>query len=152
MYRTTGSLKAYRYIHFAAHGYLGAEDPRFCGLPFPAGDTDALLQTFEIMQLELAAELVVASACQTGPGRLRRGEEMMGLQRAFFYAGAPSACVSLWSVDDDSTKDLMLSFYAHLQKYDKAESLRQEKLHLRKSGRWTHPYYWAAFRVVGDWT
>lgn len=146
-------LKQHRYVHYATHGHADADKPQFCGLLFPDDEGDVLLHTFEIFNLELDADLVVASACVTGLGKQVRGEGMMGLMRAFFYAGAPSVCVSLWSVADESTADLMQKFYRRLisGEVDKAEALRQAKLEMIQEERWTHPYHWAPFVLVGDW-
>jgi CHAT domain-containing protein len=112
-----------------------------------------LLQAGEIFDLKLNADLVVLSACQTGLGKLIRGEGMVGLTRAFMYAGTPSVVVSLWSVSDISTADLMAEFYKNLiiNKLSKTDALRKAQLALINNPGFSHPFYWAPFILVGDW-
>jgi CHAT domain-containing protein len=116
------------------------------------GEEDGVLQMNEIFNLDLKADMVVLSACQTGLGKVVRGEGMIGLTRAFMYAGAPSAVVSLWRVQDSSTAEFMRSFYSHLRAgKSKVEALRQAKLEMIRSDIPAHrfPYYWAPFVLVG---
>jgi len=172
--KTSRRLNEYRYIHFATHGLLNEQRPYYSGLilslpkygkapaalPADKGATtrsdqpqieDGLLQVYEIFGLKLNADLVVLSACETGLGKELRGEGLVGLTRAFLYAGTPSVIVSLWKVQDRSTSDLMVNFYKDLnQSKEKTEALRLAKLNLIKSGRYSHPYYWAPFILVGD--
>jgi CHAT domain-containing protein len=99
------------------------------------------------------ADLVTLSACSTGLGKLVTGEGMLGLTRAFFYAGARNVTVSLWNVNDFSTSALMKAFYENLNRgLSKRAALRQAKLTLLrgKQAVWQHPYYWAAFVLVGE--
>jgi CHAT domain-containing protein len=106
-----------------------------------------------VMRLKLNADLVTLSACRTGLGKLLNGEGMVGLTRAFFYAGAKSVVVSLWNVNDIATASLMKSFYKHLQQGKSKEvALQLAKLELLKGAQraWRHPYYWAAFVLVGE--
>jgi len=115
---------------------------------------DGFLHTYEIFNLQLNTDLVTLSACETGLGKLSRGEGLIGLTRAFMYAGAPSVLVSLWSVDE-STAALMKIFYQNLKDgMSKAEALRQAKLKLirkHESGMsFAHPFLWAAFVLVGE--
>jgi CHAT domain-containing protein/Tfp pilus assembly protein PilF len=133
-------------VHFAGHGSLDEEHPERSGLLLEGG----LLTVSDIFNLELNAGLVVLSACQTA-GTEVRGEGLVGLTRAFFYAGSPSVIVSLWRVEDRKTSDLMLRFYANLdQTGDKSEALRQAKLGMiARRGAFAHPYYWAPFILVG---
>jgi len=145
-----GALSGARRIHFATHGYL-SDDPQRMGLrlaPDPSGG-DGLLQAFEVLRLDLHADLVVLSACETAIGRQVAGEGVIGLPRAFFYAGARSVAVSLWRAPDDATARLMTSFYGHLERgLDKAEALRQAKLErIRERQR---PFLWAPFVLVGS--
>jgi CHAT domain-containing protein len=118
---------------------------------FPARAEDGLLQMYEIFNMKLNADLVVLSACETGLGKDVKGEGLIGLTRAFLYAGTPSVVVSLWKVEDRSTADLMVRFYRHLKggKLSKAEALRQAQLELIREGKFTHPYHWAPFVLVG---
>ena len=96
---------------------------------------------------------MVLSACQTGLGKEVRGEGLMGLTRAFLYAGVPRVIVSLWSVDDRATAELMAAFYRSLLRDGKrpSEALLAAQLELRKHKQWQSPYYWAAFVQQGDW-
>ncbi|MBI3951072.1 MAG: CHAT domain-containing protein [Acidobacteria bacterium] len=106
---------------------------------------------YEIFNLNLNADLVVLSACRTGLGKEVRGEGLIGLTRAFLYAGASSLAVSLWEVADRSTAEFMMGFYQQLNRVgDKAEALRRAKLELIQSGRYAHPYYWAPFLLLGE--
>lgn len=120
----------------------------------PATDAfreDGLLQVYEIFKLKLNADLVVLSACETGLGKEVRGEGLIGLTRAFLYAGTSSVVVSLWKVADQSTAELMIPFYKRLRDgVGKAEALRQAQLEMIRKGRFAHPYYWAPFVLVGQ--
>lgn len=112
---------------------------------------DGLLQVYEVFNLKLNAELVVLSACETGLGKEVKGEGLVGLTHAFFYAGTPSVMVSLWKVQDRSTADLMVNFYQQLDRSQtKTEALRQAKLKLIQNNRHAHPYYWAPFVLIGE--
>jgi len=149
-------LAQYQYVHFATHGLINERKPDFSSIVL-SQDTepkeDGFLQAAEIFNLKLQADLVVLSACQTGLGKMVRGEGMMGLTRAFMYAGAPSVVVSLWSVSDVSTSKLMEKFYQNLivKNHDKTESLRQAKLAMLEQDQFSHPFYWAPFVLIGDW-
>lgn len=167
--KSAESLNQYRFVHFSVHASLNEALPRLSGLllsPPASGEADAsgssqndgVLTAEEIMRLRLNAELVSLSACETGLGKLVKGEGLMGLMRAFIYAGTPSVAVSLWKVDDRATADLMESFYKNLlhgksQKngkqvsLDKAEALREAQLEVIREGN--APYYWAAFVIEG---
>ena len=114
---------------------------------------DGFLRVDDIYNARLSADLVVLSACQTGLGKEVRGEGLMGLTRAFLYAGVPRVIVSLWNVNDQATSELMADFYEKLLRRGKrpAEALREAQLELRKHKRWESPYYWAAFVQQGDW-
>jgi CHAT domain-containing protein/Flp pilus assembly protein TadD len=155
-------LSLYRIVHFSAHGLISETRPRFSGivLALPkagndgktAQEEDGLLSAYEIFNLKLNAELVTLSACETGLGKEVGGEGIMGLMRAFIYAGTPSVVVSLWRVDDESAADLMIGFYKYWQgggkgKLSKAEALRRARLDAIKQG--SLPYYWAPFILVG---
>jgi CHAT domain-containing protein len=103
--------------------------------------------------LKVSADLVVLSACETGLGKMVRGEGLVGLTRAFMYAGAPSVVVSLWSVADASTASLMDKFYGNLveRSEGKTESLRLAKLGMIETAELAHPFNWAPFVLSGDW-
>jgi CHAT domain-containing protein/Tfp pilus assembly protein PilF len=149
-------LDQYRYIHFAAHGVVDEDKPMRSGivLSLNSGATeDGILQMSEIMRLKLNADLVTLSACRTGLGRLLSGEGIIGLTRAFFYAGTSSVVVSLWNVNDLATADLMKTFYQKLNSgMSKDEALQQAKLTLINGHQraWRHPYFWAPFVLVGE--
>ncbi len=150
------SLQPYKYIHFAAHGNVDEAHPARSGIVLARlsdPKEDGTLQMTEVMQLKLNADLVTLSACRTGLGKLLNGEGMIGLTRAFIYAGASSVVVSLWNVNDVATASLMKSFYKNLQNgIPKDEALRQAKLELLSSEKraWRHPYYWASFVLIGE--
>ncbi len=152
--KDNGLLRTARRIHFATHGLLDEKQPELSGLVLtrtPGSREDGLLQVYEIFNLELDADLVVLSACDTGLGNAVGGEGLLGVTRALLYAGAHSVVVSLWQVDDTSTPDLMVGFYRDLDKAgDKAEALRQAKLTMIHEKRFAHPFYWAPFILIGE--
>lgn len=147
-------LQRYKYLHFATHGLLNERNPSRAAIVLTL-DTDpqedGFLEVGEIARLDLDCDLVVLSACQTGRGQLFSGEGVVGLSRAFLYAGARSVVVSLWNVSDVSTSELMKNFYQHLiSNMGNTAALREAKLQMLRSGTETrHPYYWAPFIVVG---
>jgi CHAT domain-containing protein len=114
-------------------------------------EEDGYLEVSEIARLNLDSDLVVVSACQTGRGKLLSGEGIVGLSRAFLYAGARSVIVSLWNVSDISTGQLMKSFYQNLTGgMSNAAALRRAKLQLLGMGKdLRHPYYWSSFVMIG---
>jgi len=139
-------------LHLAAHGAYNAYNPLFSAI-YLAGDAenDGRLEVHEIYGLDLTAatDLVVLSACQTQIGEVSAGDEVVGLSRAFLYAGTPSVIASLWNVDDEATALLMERFYTHLRAgLSKGEALRQAQIDVRDE--YPHPYYWAAFVLTGD--
>jgi CHAT domain-containing protein len=153
-----GQLSQFRYLHFATHGYLDTERPSLSALVLSQIDEkqqpqDGFLRVNDIYNARMPAELVVLSACQTGLGQEVRGEGLMGLTRAFLYAGAPRVVVSLWNVNDRATAGLMTGFYRAMLREGKrpAAALREAQMELRKQKRWESPYYWAAFVQHGDW-
>jgi len=154
--KRNSALNAFNYIHFATHGLIDETKPDLSSLVLTSGRNsgeDGFLQAAEIFDLKLDPDLVVLSACQTGLGKLVRGEGMVGLTRAFMYAGAPSVVVSLWSVSDMSTAALMGEFYKNLikNKLSKTEALRKAQLTLMSDVKYAHPFYWAPFVLIGDW-
>jgi CHAT domain-containing protein len=154
---TGGALRGFRILHFAVHGNLDAEQPLLSALILsqrdPAGRSiSGILPAHEIYDLDLPAELVVLSACETARGREVPGEGLVsGLPRAFLYAGASRVVVSLWPVEDRSTRDLMTLFYRGL--FDRglspAQALQEAQRTLRQSGK--SPDQWAGFVLLGDW-
>src|SRR5262245_50113121 len=118
-------------IHFATHAQLNEDDPLSSAvLLAKGGKEDGRLEVREIFGMDLKANLVVLSGCDTALGKLSTGDELVGLTRAFIYAGTPSVVASLWNVDDSSTAQLMASFYRNLKTMSKAEALRQAQLEL----------------------
>lgn len=153
-----GELGEYRYIHFATHGYIDSEKPGLSAIVLSLVDEhgqarDGFLRAQEIYNLQLHAELVVLSACQTGLGREIKGEGLVGLTRGFMYAGAPRVIVSLWSVSDRGTADLMGRLYARMIRNGQrpAAALRSAQLEMWRQKGWSAPYYWAAFVQQGEW-
>ncbi len=118
-------------IHFASHAELSEDDPLASAIRLAKSDKeDGRLEVREIFGMDLKANLVVLSACETGLGKLSSGDELVGLTRAFIYAGTPSVVASLWNVEDSSTAQLMASFYKNLKTMTKVEALRQAQLKL----------------------
>jgi CHAT domain-containing protein/tetratricopeptide (TPR) repeat protein len=144
-------------VHLATHGYAYSSEARardsFVALA-PTPSEDGLLTVAEVLDgiPSLQADLVVLSACQTGLGDLKQAEGSVGLQRAFLAKGARSLLVSLWSVSDEATEQLMRSFYTHwLNGASKADALRRAQMQVRGApgSRFYDPRYWAAFQLVG---
>lgn len=138
-------------LHLAAHGNYNSTAPLYSSIALaPDEQNDGLLEVHEIYGLDLRqTNLVVLSACETQLGELSRGDELVGLTRAFFFAGTPTVVASLWSVDDEATAMLMERFYTHMKEgLGKAEALRQAQLDVRT--KYPNPYYWAGFVLSGD--
>jgi CHAT domain-containing protein len=146
--KVKGLLESAGLIHFATHGVLKESDPLSSALLLvPGAGEDGRLEVRELFGFELRARLVVLSACETGLGKLSRGDELVGLQRAFLYAGTPAIITTLWKVDDRASYQLIRSFYAHLEKAGPAEALRQAQRETLRA--FPHPYSWAAFTLTG---
>ena len=151
-------MSRYGVIHFATHGLLDSRQPQFTGLVLSlVGETqaDGFLRVGEVFNFRLGSPLVMLSACETGLGRAPLGEGVIGLPRAFMYAGANTVGVSLWAVSDRSTALLMSDFYRGLfagAGARPAEALRRAQLKMLADPRYGAPYYWAPFILVGDWT
>lgn len=146
-------LTNYRIIHFACHGFLNERYPFRSALVLSPGDNaeeDGFLQMREIYGLDVSADLVVLSACQTGNGLMERSEGSLSMSRPFFFAGARSVLASLWPIDDEATRSFMSDFYrAIAQGSSTVEALRHTKIKMLRS-QWAHPYYWATFLLQGD--
>ncbi len=140
-------------IHMATHGIVDAEHPELSKIYLKnnTNTEDGYLYSGEIYNLKLNAALVTLSACQTGLGKIAKGEGVIGLSRALIYAGAKNIMVTFWSVADESTADLMTNFYKETleQKSTFAQSLRQVKLNMINSKEYAAPYYWAPFVLIG---
>lgn len=153
----------YNYLLFSLHGTFDDRNPFYSALVFPAmaKQEDGLLETFEVFNQSINAELVVLSACESGLGMLRGGEGIVGMTRAFMYAGSPSVLASLWMVYDRSTSELMAEFYRNFttEGFSKAEALRLSKLKLKGQREereedkisYSHPFFWAPFVLQGEW-
>ncbi len=153
-----GQLAPYRIVHFAAHGELHRRHPALSGLVLSlygadGQPRDGFLRLYEVFELELSAELVVLSACQTALGEALEGEGLVGLPQAFFHAGAERVVVSLWNVDDRATAVLMERFYRGLLRdgLRPAAALRRAQLSMLAEEPWRSPYYWAGFVLQGEW-
>ena len=137
-------------IHLASHGEFDPVNPLFSAIRLaPDQKSDGKLQADEIFGLKINADLVVLSACQTGLGDVRSGDDVVGMNRAFIFAGTHSLMSSLWRVSDVSTAILMKQFYREYARGDKAASLRKAMLHVKN--RYPHPGYWGAFVLTGDY-
>jgi CHAT domain-containing protein/Tfp pilus assembly protein PilF len=168
------ALRGPRILHIATHGFFLA-DEALSAVTKSAGENpllrsglalaganlrrlgendDGILTAAEVAQMDLrGTQLVVLSACETGLGDLQNGEGVYGLRRALVLAGAESQVTSLWKVADDATKDLMVDYYQRLLKGEgRSEALRNAQLTMMKSKDRSHPYYWAAFVPIGNWT
>jgi CHAT domain-containing protein/Tfp pilus assembly protein PilF len=151
-------LSQYRIVHFATHGLLNDEHPELSGIVLSLVDQNGrpqngFLRLHDIYNLNLPAELIVLSACDTGLGKDVKGEGLVGLARGFMYAGAARVVASLWKVDDEATAVLMTHFYRLMLKDGKppAAALRDAQITIWKEQRWTAPYYWGAFVLQGEW-
>jgi CHAT domain-containing protein len=139
----------YDIIHFAVHGELKENNPLESGLLLAKeGDREGKLTVSEIFTLNLKADLVVLSACETGLGKISSGDEVIGLPRAFIYAGTPSVVTTLWKVNDRASYELMSAFYANLKIMNKSEALRQAQLKTMKE--FPQPFFWAAYGLTGE--
>lgn len=142
------AAQQYRILHIASHAVTNEENPLLSYISL--GDTTRLF-AYDIYDWQIASELTVLSACNTGSGLLQGGEGVMSIARAFRYAGCPNLLVSLWQVDDESTREIMESFYRHLKAgMPKHGALQQAKLDYLTAKHKTHPYFWAPFVLLGD--
>ncbi len=155
---TSGALAGYRIVHFATHGDLNAEHPELSRLVLSLIDEegrpqDGFLHAHEVYDLDLPADLVVLSGCQTALGKEIRGEGLVGLTQGFMYAGAARVVVTLWQVDDRATAELMARFYEHLLERElrPAAALREAQIAISREKPWRAPYYWAGFLLQGEW-
>jgi len=146
----------YDILHLAMHTIIDDENPMYSKMAFTQkNDTleDGLLNTYEIYSMKLNCRMSVLSSCNSGSGKLQRGEGVISLARGFIYAGCPSIIMTLWTVEDKSGVDLMTSFYENLKTgQNKTEALRQAKLDFLENADplKAHPYFWAGYVVIGD--
>jgi CHAT domain-containing protein/Tfp pilus assembly protein PilF len=156
------------WVHLAAHAQLNPTSPLFSALYLAeeptakpsAGaensptttDEDGRLEVREVLNLDLTGvNGVILSACETALGEQSRGDELVGLTRAFLYAGTPLVVASLWEVEDEATAALMTAFHQHLRTgLGAAAALRAAQAEIQQDSRWAAPYYWAGFQVIGD--
>jgi CHAT domain-containing protein len=151
-------LAKFRIIHFATHGLLNSEQPELSGLVFSmvneqGSPQNGFLGLQDIFNLDLTADLVVLSGCETGLGKQITGEGLVGMTRGFMFAGATQVVASLWNVSDAATARLMARFYKAVEKNGMrpAAALRAAQVEMWRQKRWRSPYYWAAFQIQGEW-
>ena len=163
-------------VYFACHAEFDSKSPSRSALLF-SGDTenDGRLEVWELMQTPLAAFFVDMSACNTSRGAISSGDEVVGLSRGMLYAGTPSLLGSLWSIDDKATSVLMASFYkgllsgkrpttalrdaqlkmmpqsSDISTYRRPMKTGESDHQVSSSSRYSHPFFWAAFNIIGDW-
>jgi CHAT domain-containing protein len=143
---------AYDILHVASHGEFNSNTPLLSCLRLSGGDgEDGRLESREIFGLNLDAYLVTLSACNTAIGKLTKGDDVVGLTRAFIFAGTPSILGTIWSVNDESTGIFMNHFYGNLKEMDKLKSLQQAQIAMIRSEKYRHPYHWAGFQLIGDY-
>jgi CHAT domain-containing protein len=150
----------YSLIHLATHGIIDNRNPLYSHLLLTKteGDpeNDGRLEARQIMNMNLPADLAVLSACETANGRIAPGEGVMGLSWAFFVAGTRATLVSQWKINSDSTSELMSHFYKNLNANHSdlggrnARALRDASVSMIRSRRYSHPFYWAGFMMIGS--
>ncbi|MEM9208290.1 MAG: CHAT domain-containing protein, partial [Pseudomonadota bacterium] len=152
-------LMDYRYVHFATHGVIDTTEPALSSLILSQWDgageaSEPFLRLADIFALDLNAEVVVLSACDTALGRDIRGEGLIGLTQGFFYAGTEAVVASLWKVSDRATSELMAQFYANMltEGQAPAEALRNAQASMARNRRWRNPYFWSGFVYQGGWS
>ena len=145
----------WRALHLACHGLVNTEKPMLSALALSKSkEDDGFLTVLDVLHMEVPADLAVLSACDTARGKVVKGEGIVGLTRAFMYAGAPRVICSLWKVDDEATSALMVKFYELWNPkagagLPAAEALQKAQAHVRSQPTWSHPYYWAAWTLWG---
>lgn len=146
----------YDILHLAMHTIVDDENPMYSKMAFTQQNDsveDGFLNTYELYNMQLNSRMAVLSSCNSGSGKLRRGEGVMSLARGFVYSGCPSIIMTLWSVEDNSGVKLMTSFYSHLlQGKTKSEAIQQSKIDfIQHSDQLkAHPYFWSGYVVIGD--
>ncbi len=149
----SSNIKNYGFIHLATHGFINEENPKLSGILFSKDEKndDGILYSNEIYNLDLNADLVVLSACESGLGKVVKGEGIIGLTRGFLYSGANNVAVSLWQVGDKSTAGLMMYFYENvLNGLSYSQSLRKAKLRIIKEKKYAYPSEWGPFILIGN--
>ena len=150
--------KPYQFVHIAGHSFADLENPKFSGIACyqeentdsTATTNDGTLFTGEIYNISSQADLVTLSSCESGFGKLEKTEGLLGLNRAFIYAGTPNVVFSLWKVYDKVSADLMVDFYQYvLEGEDYSASLRKAKLKLLENEATATPHFWSPFLLIG---
>lgn len=148
----------YKIVHFATHGFLNSEHPELSGIVLTmvnqdGSRTNGFMPLHDIYNLNLSADLVVLSACDTALGKDIKGEGLVGLTRGFMSSGSKSVVASLWKVDDRATAVLMADFYKSMLEdgLAPAAALRSAKQRLRQQKAWSAPYFWAGFVLQGEY-
>jgi CHAT domain-containing protein len=155
---TSSALQDAGILHFATHTLINNQHPELSGIVLSLLDehgkpSDGFLRLHEIYNLDIPADLVVLSSCESGLGKQVRGEGLIGFTRGFFYAGASRVLVTLWKVNDEATAAFMRHFYRQLlgNHLPPAAALQAAQASMRQSARWSSPYYWAGFVLQGEW-
>ncbi|MBD2489736.1 CHAT domain-containing tetratricopeptide repeat protein [Aulosira sp. FACHB-615] len=155
---TSKQLAQYRFVHLATHGFADPTNPELSGIVLSLVNKQGqsipgYLRLSDIFNLNLPAQLVVLSACETGLGADIKGEGLVGLTRGLMYAGSASVALSLWQVSDDATPELMKEFYQQMLQGKKSPNaaLRAAQIAMLQNPDWRYPYYWGAFTVQGEW-
>ena len=155
---SSDSVSRYRYIHLATHGFVNSEKPELSGVQLSNLKNDSqggVLYSGDVYGLKLKCDLLILSACETGLGKIMKGEGIVGLSRAFIYAGSKNLLVSLWKVSDNSTSQMMVNFYKLMLAKENAglnyaELLQKAKQSMIADKNYARPYYWAPFILIGD--
>ncbi|MBD2498791.1 CHAT domain-containing tetratricopeptide repeat protein [Nostoc sp. FACHB-280] len=155
---TSKQLAQYRFVHLATHGFADPTNPELSGIVLSLVNKQGqsipgYLRLSDIFNLNLPAQLVVLSACETGLGADIKGEGLVGLTRGLMYAGSASVALSLWQVSDEATPELMKEFYQQMLQGKKSPNaaLRAAQIAMLQNPDWRYPYYWGAFTVQGEW-
>lgn len=142
----------YDILHFATHAEFSEIDPLYSSIRLAReGKDDGRLDVTEIFSMDINPYLVTLSACETGLGAVTSGDEIIGMNRAFIYAGAPSVISSLWSVSDISTAQLMEAFYRGLKTMQKDEAMQKAQTDMLKTKDFNDPFFWSPFYLTGAW-
>ncbi|MDH3590833.1 MAG: CHAT domain-containing protein, partial [Planctomycetota bacterium] len=150
LYKALPTKKRWRAVHFGCHGLVNVEQPMLSSLALaPDGEHDGFLTALEVLRTKIPADLAVLSACETARGKIVKGEGIVGLTRAFMFAGSPRVICSLWKVDDEATQALMVKFYELWKTQPTATALKNAQAFVRGHDKWKHPYYWAAWQLWG---
>jgi len=143
------NVSNFNFIHFATHGLFNFRQPLYSHLLFPqSNEDDGRLNVYEVLEMNINARLVTLSACETGLGNISQGDEMVGLSRAFIFAGSSAVIVSLWAVADYPTALLMTNFYKYMKDHNVQEALTLAQRDVIKT--YPQPIYWSPFVLIGN--